>query len=513
MMAQSRLSVNSPTNSDWQLSSQNGNRFSPVAPPEELFHEIEVLHDELERSNEQLRTTTSELEKLRKQVKEQEDGGAPSWTQGPKRFDADGATESEVRWVRFVTEKSQLQSEKGWRRALKESKKILQERLDESRAQKRARDRELANLRNRLGDDAHEVQKERTIANDLRERLAEAKATLESERQLLVQEREKNWELEEEFAVLHHTKESNKLAYGAAKHNERSERRLLTNDLASQLTLDDDDFGEYDQHQHQSPTSAECDGLELIHEEEEEEEVCDPSPWVRTGLQQQEEQLHDARQSVRTSIQQQQQNHARQSARRSIFLQREEELHRRLSASEAARRELEAQVVELQCRPQSVEHTVLAAPATPLPKVPDPEPNGSGNELWEECEELRNELAKVSQAKHEANWEAKDYQRRLQASEALCQELQARVSDMDHRSQLAEKQFRDWQQQTHEPWWYKLASCHCLQKNREQTNAIAAQAATPAKEEQLQLSRKPRAAQHMTAAKNSGAAWLTKPLG
>jgi len=137
MMAQSRLSVNSPTNSDWQLSSQNGNRFSPVAPPEELFHEIEVLHDELERSNEQLRTTTSELEKLRKQVKEQEDGGAPSWTQGPKRFDADGATESEVRWVRFVTEKSQLQSEKGWRRALKESKKILQERLDESRAQKK----------------------------------------------------------------------------------------------------------------------------------------------------------------------------------------------------------------------------------------------------------------------------------------------------------------------------------------------------------------------------------------
>jgi len=505
-MAQSRISVSSRGNSDWELSSANMCRFSPVAPPEELFHEIEVLHDELERSNEQLRTTTSELERLRKQAKEQEDGGAQSWTQGPRGFNGNGATEAEVGWVRFVTERSRLQSEKGWRKALKESKKILQDQLDESRAQKKARDRELANLRNRLGDDAHEVQKERAIAKDLRDKLSEAKATLESERQLLMQEREKNCQLEEEFVVIHHRTETNKLAYGAAVHDQRSERRLLTHDLASQLHFDDDDFGEYDhdQLQHccstkseQHCSSTKSDGLELIQEEEEEE----------TDLQQ-EEQQHHARQSVRSSTKQKQ-CHTRQSARRSIFLQREEELQRRLHASEAARRELEAQLVELQRRPQSDESTVLA-PSTPLPKVPDPELSGTSNDLWEECEELRTELAKISQAKYDANWEAKDYQRRLQASEALCQELQARVSDMEYRAQLAEKQFRDWQQQAQEPWWSRLVSCHCLQKKGELSNAIAA---TPAKEEQLQLSRKPRAAQHMKAANTSGASWLAKPLG
>merc|ERR1712008_31214 len=76
-------------------------------------------------------------------------------------------------------------------------------------------------------------------------------------------------------------------------------------------------------------------------------------------------------------------------------------------------------------------------------------------------EKLRNELGKSNQAKDNANWEAKDYQRRLQASEALSQELQTRLSDTESRAHLAEKQFRDWQHQAHETWWSSMA-CHCL---------------------------------------------------
>jgi len=494
----------SNSNSDWDLSANGKNRFSPVAPPEELFHEIEVLHDELDRSNEQLRSATSELEKLRKQVQEQEDGSPRhARTQRPLGFDIEGATEAEVRWGVFVTERARLQSEKGWRRALKESKKILADWLENSRAETKARDRELVNLRNRLGNDAHEVQKEKAVSMDLREKLNEAKATLESERQLLVQEREKNCQLEEEFAFLHHTKESDKLAYGASNHNERSERRLVTNDLASQLHFDNDDFKEYDE-QHRSSLASSS--LEFIQEEEEDESHPHSKP-SRTF----------SKQLVRPSIQQQQPN-ARPSVRQSIFLQREDDLRRRLSASEAARKELEAQVADLQGKPQPAEHAT-PTPPTPSRQVTDPELSGANNELWEECEELRVELAKISQAKEDAKWEARDNQRRLQASEAQCQELQAQVSDMQHRAQLAEKQFRDWQKQTNEPWWSKLA-CHCLHKRPneggEQSSAIApqaAEAATSAGEDKLQLSRKPRVAVHVKGAKNTGASWLSKPMG
>jgi len=260
----------------------------------------------------------------------------------------------------------------------------------------------------------------------------------------------------------------------------------------------------YDHDQHQRHSSISCDGLGLIQEEREEEE-SHPPPSVQTSVQLQEEQQQHARQSVRPRPStQQQQRHTRQSARTSIFLQREDELNRRLHASEDARRKLEAQVVELQRRPQTAEHTIFP-PSTPPPQVMDPELSGAGNELWEECEKLRNELGKSNQAKDNANWEAKDYQRRLQASEALSQELQTRLSDTESRAHLAEKQFRDWQHQAHETWWSSMA-CHCLQKKGEQV-------ATPANEEQLQLSRKPRPAHHMKAARNTGASWLARPLG
>lgn len=513
--------------SEWELSALKGRRFSAVARPEELLQEIEVLHDELERSNRRLQTSDTALEQLRKQLKEQDDGVVNRTTplQRPTGFYEDGATEVEIRWGCFLSEKLRLQSEKGWRKALKESKKILHEQLEESRTQRKARDIELANLRSRLGDDHQEVQKQRSVVKDLQDKLNEAKEALASDRKMLMQEREKNSQLEEEFAFVHFTKESGKLSCETTA-TDRSKRRLVTNDLASQLHLDDDDFDEYDRQEHRNSSEMQKDasmiGLRCIQEEEKEEKEKDEEedeekeashshPSLRTSVKRPDEPQHHAHQLVRPSIQQQQ-RHSRQSFRRSVFLQREEELQRRLHASEAACRELEAQLQEFQHRPQPMEHAVLA-PSTLSPQVPDPELSGANNELWGECEELRNELAK---AKKDAMSEARDIQRRLLASEAQCQELQIQVSDMQCQAQLAEKQFRDWQNQVSAPWWSKLA-CHCMHKRPgeggEQSAASAVDAATPATEEKLQLSRQPRAAIHMKAAKHTGASWLAKPLG
>merc|ERR1712079_218358 len=60
-------------------------------------------------------------------------------------------------------------------------------------------------------------------------------------------------------------------------------------------------------------------------------------------------------------------------------------------------------------------------------KTRDPAVNGVEPELWEECEDLRTQLLSALQAKDKFQWEARDAQRRLQASENSRQQLQVQV--------------------------------------------------------------------------------------
>jgi len=456
------------------------------------------------------------------------------------------ATEAEVRWGIFLTEKSRLQAEKGWRKALKESKKLLQDQLDKSFAQTKTRDRELADLRAHLASGAEEESKRRKEADALRAKIDQMQKALDSERQLRVQEQDKNAQLEEEFIALHNAQESHKMVDG------RSKQRLVTHDLASQLNFHNDDFEEYDIENRMSSGSSK---LDTLHEED----YNSPRHAERSSIHQRREQHLHERQSVRPSIQGQNTGHyqARQSAqsvRKSIFLQREDELNCRLHTSEAQRRELEAQVAELQRKLQLLEHSTCSTQSPPadeqelhsclhaseaarraleaqladlqsqlqhvkhkahstvLPRVPEPEFSGANNELWEECEELRNELAKISQAREDAQWEAKEVQRRLYASEAHRRDLEVQVSDMQHQARLAEKEFRALQHSEHEPWWSRL-QCHCFHKRPEGRKQPLSAMATLAREQRQQSSRPPRAAIHMKPANHSGASWLAKPMG
>jgi len=541
--------------------------FKTSATQDEMMDEIEGLHQDVERLENELRAATQETESLRKQVSQHEDGVAhfSRTSKGARRFDGEMATESEVRWGIFLTEKSRLQAEKGWRKALKESKKMLQDQLDESYAQTKARDREAAGLRARLASGAEEDSKRRQEADALRSKINQMQEALDSERQLRLQEQDKNAQLEEEFMALHSAKESHKMVDG------RSKQRLVTHDLASQLSFQNDDFQEYDvqnclssesydTQNRMSMSSESCTGsfpldrsgsypLDTLHEEDN----SSPHHSERSSIYQRHDR-QSVRQSVRSSIQGQNAHHSVQSVRKSIFLQREDELNRRLLTSEAQRHELEAQIVELQRQLQCPErntrfipspkadeqelhsrlhaseaaraaleaqladlqsqlkHVKHRAPSPVLPQVPEPECSGANNELWEECEELRNELAKISQAKEDAQWEVKEVQRRLYASEAHRRDLEVQVSDMQRQAQLAEKEFRAYQKSESLPWWSRL-QCHCLQKRPEGGEQTLSAIATPASEQQLQLTKPPRAAIHMKPAKNSGASWLARPLG
>jgi len=400
----------------------------------------------------------------------------------------------------------------------------------------------LAGLRARLASGAEEESKRRREADALRAKIDQMQEALDSERQLRVQEQDKNAQMEEEFYVLHNAQESHKMFDG------RSKQRLITHDLASQLTFNNDDFEEYDA---QNLRSSGEYTLDTLHEED---DNSSHQSERSSGHQRIEQHLHEHQ--TRRSIQGQNAGHsqARESVRKSIFLQREDELNRRLHTSETQRRELEAKVVELQRQLQLLEHKTSSmqsppadeqelhsrlhaseaarkaleaqladlqskfqhvtyrAHSTVLPPVPEPECSGANNELWEECEELRNELAKISQAKNDAQHEAKDAQRRLYASEAQLRDLEVQVSDMQRQARLAEKEFHALQQSESAPWWSRL-QCHCLHKRPEGGEQPLRATATPAREQQLQSSRPPRAAIHMKAANHSGASWLAKPMG
>jgi len=500
--------------------------FKTEASPDELYYEIDQLHSEVEKKDNRLRAATEEIEWWKNKVADQEEGSNRQDRRSPvqRAIDSDMATEAEVRWGIFLTEKARLQSEKGWRKALKESKKLLEERLEESAAQHRARDREMAGLKARLSSDAEEESKRKKEVDGLRAKIDQLQEYLDSERQLRVQEQDKYAQLEEEFCALHHVQESHKMVDG------RSKQRLVTNDLASQLSFHNEDFEEYDREHRLS------DRLDALHEKEDDKVRKNSSIHLRTPLSRVPS--HELCETMR----------------KSIFLQREDDLNRCLQSSEAARCELEAQVVELQHQLQMLDHNTRSKQSPPAedqelcsrlhdseaarraleaeradlqsqlqhlkhkahstvsPQVPEPEFSGANNELWEECEEMRNVLNKVTQEKDDAKWEAKEAQRRLFASEAQRRELEVQVSEMQRRAALAEKEFKAMQMSAREPWWSKF-TCHCLHKRPEGTEQPHSDMSRPAREEQLPSCRPPRAAVHMKAANHSGASWLAKPMG
>jgi len=500
--------------------------------------EIEQLTEEIERSDNRYKLATQELEYLRGQIADKEEDGSLHKTRSRAVSEfSDMATEAEVRWNFFATEKARLQSEKGWRKALKESKKLLLDQLDESANQTKARDRELALLRGRISGTVEEEAKRKKEADALRTKINQLQEALDSEREFRFQEQEAKATLEEEFSALFHSQETQKMASGSG----RSKNRLITHDLASQLSFNNEDFEEYD-NQHRMSTGS-C-KLDMVQEEE----VSTPhTPCHSESL------GHFSLE--RKSLRPMSSKEKCDSVRKSIFLQREDDLHRRLHTSEAERCTLEAQVVELQRKLQVLEH---ASPATHSPPaedlelhsrldaseaargaleaqvadlqgqlqrmkhkshsivssqvVPEPEFSGASNELWEECEKLRNDLNTATQEEQNAKWEAKDKQRRLCASEAQRRQLESQISEMQRQAQLAEKELRALQQSEREPWWSRF-KCHCLHKRSDTELPPQPLSSTAMPDTEEQQVRPPRAAIHMKAANHSGASWLSKPMG
>jgi len=425
----SMKSYPSMASSDSSVLAERKSKRLATAGKDDMLSEIDLLQEEVELANARLRSATEEVQQLRRRVDEQDDGHFNNMHRSPQARGysyayGDLATEAEVRWIFFVAEKSRLQSEKGWRQALKDSKKMLEEQLSDAHAQTGARGMELINMKTQCCDGAKELEKEKKLVTELKAMVKELQTTLASERLLLTQANEKNSQLQEELIALQYSKESDKMTFA------RSDKRFVTCNLASQLS------------------NYKCE------DSEEDEEQGDGG--VRSSTAQLSE---DGPQD-------------------------------RPFASGAARRELEAQAGEPQRRSQQV---------------------------CEQCEVLREELARVAKGHDDARLEARDTLRRFEASE---DQRQAQMSEMQRRAQLAEKEFRALQQRVSTPWWSRIA-CHCAEKrpchDDQQPMASATapkkQVTLVVEEEQPPLSRPPRAAVHMEPAKNPGASWIARPLG
>lgn len=428
-----------------------------TANKEDMLIEMDSLEEELEVAHARLRCATEEVQQLKKQLSAEDEGifcnrstmaHRTAQKQSLGGF-GDLSTEAEVRWGFLIAEKMRLQREKGYQKALKESKKMLLEQLDEAQLQSKARDMEMTNIKIQLGDRTKELEKTQKLGNELKVMVADLQATLDSEHHVLAQANERNCQLQEELSALFHTKESDLMKF------ERGERRMVTHDLRSQLVVHED--------------SEDMEGSESLRQS------------VQSGSQWNDD---HASQSRRSSIQQQQ-----------------EGLHHSLCASEAARRKLEAQVAELQHRLGQAEHQAEHRVPSTQSQQETALKRSEGDETCEQCKVLRDELANVLQAKE---WEARE-------SEDQRRQLEAQVSAMQRQAQLAEKELRAWQGRVSAPWWSRIA-CNCSEKRYNQADQQP-KAVAPDSEKNPQSVRPPRAAIHMQPAKNVGASWLARPMG
>lgn len=440
-----------------------------TAGKEDMLSEIDFLQEEVELVNARLRSATEEVQHLRRQMTQSEEVDIPRRSPSSKHLGfGDLSTEAEVRWGFFVAEKSRLQSEKGWREALKESKKMLEEQLTEAQEQAVARDMELIKMKAQLSDGAKELEKEKQLVKELKVVITDLQRTLDSEHLLLAQANERNCQLEEELGALQYTKESDKMTFA------RDKKRLVTYNLASQMSFTSDDS----------------------------EEVQSQASRVSSMLQQQ---------SARSSL-------LRQFSTAS---QNEDGLHQRLHASEVARQELEAQIAELLQQLQRAEDKPASVQSQEEPSLR----SSVKDDACEKCEVLREHLSEMQRRLQRAEHQLPSAQTqgepvvRPQGGDKACEKcemLREQMSEMQRQAELAQKQFRAYQQGISAPWWssWSRMACHCGPKGNAAASTKQA-VLLPEEDEQqsLQRNKPPRAAVHMEPAKNVGVTWLARPLG